>query len=94
MKCSICGYIADCSCEFDNGICRTCKFGGKRTNNKIVDNYCNQTLENLKLVKNKLYNKQKDKLNSYQLSIINSQIKQFNINPCRFKQIIDQILLN
>ena len=47
MKCSVCGYRADCPCEFDNGVCWTCKFGGKRVNNKIVDNYCNQTLENL-----------------------------------------------
>ena len=51
MKCIVCGYRADCSCELDNGVCWTCKFGGKRINNKIVDNYCNQTLENLQIIK-------------------------------------------
>jgi hypothetical protein len=77
MKCSICGYSASCPCEFDNGICWTCKFGGKRINNKIVDNYCNQTLENLQFIKNKLILKPVE-----------------NENPCRFKGIIDQILVN
>ena len=94
MKCSICGYKADCSCEFDNGICWTCRFGGKRIDNKIVDNYCNQTLENLEKIKNYLLIHKENKLFNYQLTIVNSQIKQFNTNPCRFKQISDKILLN
>jgi len=94
MKCSICGYKADCHCEFDNGICWTCKFGGKRIDNKIINNYCNQTLENLQLIKSKLSTKPNEKLKNYQLSVLNSQIKQFNENPCRFKKIIDQILVN
>ena len=94
MKCSICGYSASCPCEFDNGVCWTCKFGGKRINKKIVDNYCNQTLENLRFIKNKLILKPVEKLRDYQLSVVNSQIKQFNENPCRFKGIIDQILVN
>jgi hypothetical protein len=94
VKCVICGYRADCPCELDNGVCWTCKFGGKRINNKIVDNYCNQTLENLQIIKNKLILKPSEKIRDYQLSVLNSQIKQFNENPCRFKQIIDQILVD
>ena len=94
MKCIVCGYRADCSCELDNGVCWTCKFGGKRINNKIVDNYCNQTLENLQIIKNKLILKPSEKIRDYQLSIVNSQIKQFNENPCRFKEIINNILVN
>lgn len=94
MKCSICGYKADCPCEFDNGVCWTCKFGGKRSANKTVDNYCNQTLDNLKYLQLMLLPLNKDKLKAYQLSVVNSQIKQFDTNPCRFKQIIDQILVN
>jgi hypothetical protein len=94
VKCVICGYRADCSCELDNGVCWTCKFGGKRINNKIVDNYCNQTLENLQIIKNKLILKPSEKIRDYQLSIVNSQIKQFNVNPCRFKEIINNILVN
>ena len=94
MKCSICGYRADCPCEFDNGVCWTCKFGGKRIDNKIVDNYCNQTLENLKHLQSRLLPLNDDKLRAYQLSVVNSQIKQFDINPCRFKGIIYQILVN
>jgi hypothetical protein len=35
-----------------------------------------------------------DKLKAYQLAVVNSQIKQFDVNPCRFKGIIDQILVN
>jgi hypothetical protein len=67
----ICGYRADCSCELDNGVCWTCKFGGKRINNKIVDNYCNQTLENLQIIKNKLILKPSRK--NKRLSIIHSK---------------------
>ncbi len=94
MKCSVCGYRADCPCEFDNGVCWTCKFGDKRINNKVVDNYCEQTLENLQFLKSKLILKPAEKVRDYQLSIVNSQIKQFDENPCRFKGIIDQILVN
>jgi len=94
MKCSICGYKADCPCEFDNGICWTCKFGGKRSNNRVVDNYCNQSEENLKQIQEFLRKTQKNKLRDYQLSIVNSQLRQFDVNPCRFKTFIDNILLN
>ena len=51
-------------------------------------------LENLQFIKNKLILKPVEKLRDYQLSVLNSQIKQFNENPCRFKGIIDQILVN
>lgn len=94
MRCSSCGYTATCPCEFDNGLCWTCKFGGKRIDNKVVDNYCEQTLENLENIQSNLLKINRDKVKNYQLSIINSQIKQFYVNPCRFKGIIDNILLN
>lgn len=97
MKCSNCGYIDSCPCEFENGLCLTCHYGAPRINRYVKpkgDNYCNQTLENLEYIKKGLQSKERTKLTATQISIINSQIKMFDDKPCKFKKIIDNILLN
>lgn len=91
MQCSICGYKADCNCVFKDGMCKTCQL---TTKSNPVSNSCNQTLENLNRIRAILINLPKDRLREYQISIINSQIAQFNKNPCRFKTFIDNILVN
>lgn len=94
MKCSNCGYRADCACEFENGLCLTCHYGSpkiNRHNKPLGDNYCNQTIENLEQLKSNLQTKQRTSLITYQIAVINSQIKMIDNYPCKFKQILDSI---
>jgi len=94
MKCLKCGYIGNCPCEFKGELCSSCYINPENKHIMKSNNNCNQTIENLENIKKYLQNKERTNLISTQISIINSQINMFEDNPCKFKQIIDNISLN
>jgi len=93
MRCSSCEKSVDCACLLENGLCLTCRSKSNKVKSEETNNYCEQTLENVKLILNQLKLKQQDKLIEYQITILNSQIKMFDKSPCKFKLFIDNIIL-
>lgn len=91
MTCLNCGYTAKCECNFNNNLCWTCYYKTKDNSTNIVNNYCNQDLPYLQSKKNKVLLKEDSKLKTYQLAMIESQIKLLVKNPCKFKDIINNI---
>lgn len=83
-KCKICNYFNNCDCQFTEGYCKTCYY----SKSKDIKESCNQSLEYLNDIKQKILNQPQSKLNSYKLSIINTQIHNFNKNPCQYNEII------
>jgi len=99
-SCISCGAYAGCSCSLTNGLCSSCISANKEKRTKSItvasrDTTCNYTLESLRRAMISLINKpNKGTLDQYHLSIIRSQINQFEEEPCRFQNIINNLNLD
>lgn len=83
-RCKKCDYYNSCDCQFKEGYCKTCYYKKKEDTKKS----CNQSLEYLNEIKQRISNQPQSKVNSYRLSIINTQIYNFDKNPCQYYEII------
>lgn len=96
-NCRRCHHDVGCDCNLVKGLCKMCyyKLQAEVGENNIEEELrlsCEQTLDSLNRLLEELRSRPlTNQLIRYQISIVRSQIKQFQKDPCAYKEIIDNI---
>ena len=91
-NCNLCNLYVDCNCVLINGLCSKCY---RKQSNKVINQTikCEYTLEDLENKVLELNNKETiSKTEKYFLIVLNKQIEIFNEKPCKYKNILINIL--
>lgn len=96
-KCANCSTTASCSCVFTNGLCSSCY---RASQEKVKPAYsppkvqCTYTLSQLQELKDSLLRKESTtKIEKYQILILNAQIEVIDTQPCKYQNIITNLIL-
>lgn len=91
-ECANCKIGVGCGCNLTNGLCKNC-YAATKSVSVSTKPVCSLTIPKLNMIFQSLNKKPRTALVNHQLKIVESQISQFNTDPCKFEKFISNIQL-